>query len=295
MHFTLSSLVILAAAVWTVTAQPEHISLNPPRSVAKPIDWASLAPATGPVTNAKRFAQGLPPLKPRGRKHHRGSTYNNIENAALKRATRAASAPRSDTSPIPPVQQKCNILVKTADATLGYLAPSLNIFGEYGQFQGAQAGSLEVSISYVPGSEASVDMVPTNGPTKAYPFMGGAIGYSSPNSDFNPGTRGYAYVAATPQSPSGSPPISGDNSFAIATGMSSDYESAIWIYDPSTFEIRAQWVNTDGSKPTTYVLFANDGNDALVLTGDPNTLNNSFGTSYPGVTLTCVPPVFLPA
>ena len=78
-------------------------------------------------------------------------------------------------------RQSCNILAKTADTTLGYLTPNLNGFGEYGLFQAGQADALEVSITYVPGSDASVDLVPTNGPTAAYPYVGAGEHEFSPN------------------------------------------------------------------------------------------------------------------
>ncbi|KEP51915.1 hypothetical protein V565_053490 [Rhizoctonia solani 123E] len=294
MRFSFSSLAILAAAVGSVAANAaEYPSINPPLSSVRHVDFASLPPAAEPATNAKRFSQGLPPMRPRSRKHNR-NIYHDIEEGSLKRATRAASAPRAEISPIPPVQRSCNILAKAADTTLGYLAPRLNIFGQYGVFQAGQAGALEVSISYVPGSDASVDLVPTNGPTKAYPYMGAAVGYASESGNLGPGTQSHAYVAATRQTPPRSPPVSGDNSVSVATGIPADYESAIWVYDPLTSKIRAQWVNTDGSTPVTHLLYSNDGSDALILTGDPDTLNSAFGSNYPEITLTCVPPAAQP-
>ncbi|KAJ7859861.1 hypothetical protein B0H14DRAFT_2577028 [Mycena olivaceomarginata] len=61
---------------------------------------------------------------------------------------------------------------------------------------------------------------------------------------------------------------SGDNnSFSAATGIPETIESAIWSYDPATQAITAQWINTDGSAPATHIVYANDFNQALVLTG----------------------------
>ncbi|CAE6521875.1 unnamed protein product, partial [Rhizoctonia solani] len=204
-----------------------------------------------------------------------------------RRATRVASAPRADTSPVPSIQTK--------DTTLGYLVPQLNAFGQYGRFQASQAGSLQLLVSYVPGSDAPVNIIPINGPTKAYPYVGAAIGITSFSNDFDPGSPNYAYIVATKQTPAGSRAVFGDSSSSAATGIFMDYESAIWLYDPATNQLRPQWFNTDGSTPTTYLLYAQDDNGALMITGDPQAVNMAFGTNYPQITFTCVPVVSMPA
>ncbi|CCO29681.1 hypothetical protein RSOLAG1IB_06493 [Rhizoctonia solani AG-1 IB] len=101
----------------------------------------------------------------------------------------------------------------------------------------------------------------------------------------------YFYITGTTQTPHGSPPVEGDNnSFGDATGIPKAAESAIWTYDPVTNYLSPQWVNTDGSTPTNYLIYANDFNNAFVVTGDPVVFRETFGTPYPGVTFTCVPP-----
>ncbi|CAE6477399.1 unnamed protein product [Rhizoctonia solani] len=273
MRFGIPSFLTLAVVASAAAQSTERFpSINPPLSVVRNVDFASLPAAPEPATNAERFAQGLPPIRPR--------------NLHLKQGTRAASAPRAETSPVPAVEQKCNVVARTKDTTLGYLVPQLNAFGQYGRFQASQAGSLQLSVLYVPGSDAPVDLYPVNGPTKAYPYVGGAMGIASDSDDLSPGSSNYAYVVATRQTPPGSPAVAGDNSSAASTGIPADFESAIWIYNPTTNQFRPQWVNADGSTPTTY---HQDGNDALILTGDPEAVNNAFGTSYPQITLTCVP------
>ncbi|KAG9108579.1 hypothetical protein FRC07_008429 [Ceratobasidium sp. 392] len=286
MRFALASFVAVATAALAF-AQPHTRQLKSinPDIVPAPVDWANLPPAA-PVeagTNAKRFAKGLPPLAPRTRRRHpqRGAPH--------RLGTRVQAAPRAQTSPTPPENQKCNILVKTGDATLGYITPSFNTFGEYGTFQPGPAGALEISFSYSPDSPSQLDFLATNGPSSTYPYMGAVMGYASDSDNFSQGSYNYAYVAGTQQTPSGSPPVVGDSSFGTATGIPGDYESAIWTYDPATQAISAQWINTDGSAPGTHLLYANDGNDAILLTGDPATLNETFGTDYPEVTFACVP------
>lgn len=290
MRFGISSLITFAIAAHAAATQSTGAirSINPPLSVVRNVDFASLPPAPESATNAKRFAQGLPPMRPRSRKHRAGSQR---DVAYHKQGTRVGSAPRSEASPSLPVQQKCNMLAKAGSGTIGYLSRQLNIFGEYGTFQPNQDGALEISFTYTPGSAAPLDMRPDNGVTQAFPYVGGVISAPSDlgSNNFGPGTDHYAYIAATKQTPSGSPPVSGDNSYATATGTPSSYESRIWLFDPVTNAIRVQWVNDDGTTPTTYMLYANDGSDALIITGDPDTLNRNFETNYPQVTFTCVP------
>jgi hypothetical protein len=74
MHFSTSSLVTLAIAVSSVGAQ--YAAVNPPASEVKDVDWSALPPVSNDVsTNAKRFAQGLPPINPVKRGPHRGGPH----------------------------------------------------------------------------------------------------------------------------------------------------------------------------------------------------------------------------
>ncbi|CAE6533217.1 unnamed protein product, partial [Rhizoctonia solani] len=269
-----------AFAVVVLADSAKHRSINPPLSSVRHVDFASL-PAAEPATNGERLAQGLPLMRPRSRKSHRAGAYHDDDKASLKRATRAASAPNAARSTLPPVQKSCNVLAKAGGTTIGFLRRDLNMFGEYGLFQTGQADALEVSFSYLIGSTLSFNLRPTNGVTQAFPYVGGAISAPSDNNDFGPGKDHYAYLVATTQTPPRSPPVAGDNSYSMTTGTSSVYESEIWTYDPVTTQIRPQWVNADGWAPTTYLLYANDGSDAVLITGDPATLNRNFETSYP--------------
>ncbi|CAE6450408.1 unnamed protein product [Rhizoctonia solani] len=177
------------------------------------------------------------------------------------------------------------ILVKSATTTYGYLYKSFNDIGEYGQFQPNQADALVVSLSYVVGSSASVDMTATNGRSAAYPYVGafssfGNLGSSS--NDLSPGSSNFGFVGATKQTPAGSPPVVGDTAFSEATGMPADYESAIWIYDPLTNVINAQWINTDGSAPETYLVYTRDADaDLILMTGDPVAMRRDYAGDYP--------------
>ncbi|KAG9075911.1 hypothetical protein FRC06_009816, partial [Ceratobasidium sp. 370] len=190
--------------------------------------------------------------------------------------------------------QQCNILVRSASQTFGYIAPELNEFGEYGLFVANPASALRVSFLYRPDSPSQIDFTAVNGQAPAFPFVGGVVGFASTSDNFGPGSYNYAYVAGTRQIPPG-PAILADSTFGTATGVPTDSESAIWVYNPNTQAITAQWINTDGSAPATSFVYANDFNQALLLTGDANTLRNTFGAPYPDVTFTCVPPAVTPA
>ncbi|KAF8603692.1 hypothetical protein BDV93DRAFT_606673 [Ceratobasidium sp. AG-I] len=289
MRFALTSFVTLGAAALAV-AQPSRraVAFNPPASVIRPIEDAPATPAE-PLTNAKRFALNMPPARP---KAHRRRPHG----VAPRGGSRVASAPRAATSPLPPVSLKCNIRATGTDGTdFGFISPVWNGFGEYGQFQKEQDGALELSGSYSPDSPNQLNFAATNGPSATYPWFGAIDGFASTTDDFGPGSYNYAYLGGTTQSPAGSTPFAdGDNSFSAATGIPETIQSAVWSYDSKTQAITAQWINTDGSAPATHIIYANDDNKALALTGDVGAFQDTFGVPYPEVTFTCVPPTSAP-
>lgn len=291
MRFALTSFVALSTAALAV-AQPSRrgplISFNPPDVATVAIPGTPGAPVE-PLTNAKRFALNMPPARP---KAHRRRPHG----VAPRGGSRVASAPRAVTSPLPPVSTKCNVRATSTDGIdFGFISPVWNGFGEYGQFQTAQDGALEVSFSYSPDSPSQIDMIATNGPSATYPFFGAIDGFASESDDFSPGSYNYAYLGGTTQSPAGSVPFAdGDSSFSAATGIPESIQSAVWSYDPKTQAITAQWINTDGSAPATHIVFANDDNKALAITGDVGAFRDTFAAPYPELLFTCVPSASAP-
>jgi len=292
MRFALASFASVAAATLAL-AQPHpraELRINPPRNTVQGVtDWGNLPPAAHkPNTNAKRFAMKLPPLSPR--------THHPQRAAPHRLGSRVQAAPRAQTSPLPPVNQKCFILVKSATQTFGYLSSTFNDYGEYGLVLSDPSGlALQVAFSYSPDSPSQLDLTAVNGQAPSFPFLGGVIGFASTSDNFGIGSYNYAYVAGTGQTPPGSRPVFQDSTFGTATGVPTDSESAIWVYNPTTQAITAQWINTDGSAPATSFVYANDFNKALLMTGDANKLRSTFGASYPDVTLTCVPVAVAPS
>jgi hypothetical protein len=92
MRFSVASLVTVAAASLAL-AQPTtraKFSLNPPPSVLEGFPgWdAAPAPEPAPLTNAKRFALNLPPLKPKTRRH----PFNGVHHLGMSRQSVNLSA-----------------------------------------------------------------------------------------------------------------------------------------------------------------------------------------------------------
>lgn len=289
MRFALTSFVALSTAALAV-AQPSRRAapnFNPIHVDLTAIPGTPGAPAE-PLTNAKRFAMNLPPARP---KAHRRRPHG----VAPRGGSRVASAPRAATSPLPPVSAKCNIRATGTDGKdFGFISPVWNGFGEYGQFQTSPDSALEVSFSYSPDSPSQIDMIATNGPSATYPFFGAIDGFASTDDNFGPGNYNYAYLGGTTQAPAGVPFTEGDSAFSAATGIPEDIQTAIWSYDPKTQAITAQWINTDGSAPATHIVFANDSNEALALTGDVGAFQDTFAAPYPEVLFTCVPSASAP-
>lgn len=302
MRFNISSLVTLLVAAGFVAAQPaKPHSVNPPSNQNARVDLTALPPVdVTPVTNAKRFAQGLPPLNPVKRHPHRGGPHR--DGGYRHGGTRVEFAPRSETSSTPSANVKCNVLVKAGDSTLGYISPVFNDYGEYGTFQSEHAGSLEVSFSNSGSASGPVDFIITNNAEtiNSFPYLSGALGFMSDGDDLGPGNPNYLVVTGNSGSTgSGATPSSSTaNSYVTRTGQSANSETAIWTYDPATQDIRVVWTNTDGgSVPTKLIYFvdtdpADDNANTLIATGDVSAFRDTFGCTdtCPEITFTCVPP-----
>ncbi|KIO30742.1 hypothetical protein M407DRAFT_20269 [Tulasnella calospora MUT 4182] len=255
----ISSLFFLATVAVVAV---DGIPIDPPTDGFKldsitPSD--SARPIVGRMTNAKRLAMGLPPLKPK----------------ALRRGTRAASARRSATSMLPPILHKCNILVKNAvdGSSFGYLAPAPGGINDYyGVFQQSQAGSLEVSFYTSPDdpSPSELDFFAENAPDPSSPYFGAHMFFGIGGRELSAENGSLAGIGGdATQTQPGSP-------------ATDEWESAIWKYNPITQDITAQWINSDGSSPPTNLVYWGDF-EIIGLTGNIS--------DYQSITFTCVPPL----
>ncbi|CAE6399567.1 unnamed protein product [Rhizoctonia solani] len=305
MHCSILSFVTLLVVASTAAAQPTKrlISINPPQNLR--VNLTALPPVeVAPKTNAKRFAQGLPPLSPVKRHPHRGGPHRDGGNP--HKGTRVAFAPRAEVSAAARTKVKCNILVKpTSGSTLGYISPIFNDFGEYGPLQTSQAGALEIAFSNTASSGlvyGPADFLTTNNvdTINSFPYLSAALGFMSDGDDLGPGNANYLVITGNSGSTgSGSTPSkSTGNSYVTRTGQSANSETAIWTYDPTTQDIRVVWANTNGGSAPTKLVYihdtetAGDDGNTLAAAGDLDAFRSSLSCTdtCPEVTFTCVPP-----
>jgi hypothetical protein len=123
-----------------------------------------------------------------------------------------------------------------------------------------------------------------NSPSAKYPYIGGIRGMITTDENLGAGSSNYVYLGGTVFTPAGAPPMLAANSVTYATGFSEEIESSIWSIDPGGV-LGAQWVNTDLSRPATYILLSQG---ALILTGDKNAFTGVFGPAME-VKLTYIP------
>ncbi|KAG8777253.1 hypothetical protein FRC12_000477 [Ceratobasidium sp. 428] len=286
--FVAAAVAAIAFAQPTVRTTTKHINPTPEEIAAARRDNQLGSARAEPNTNAKRFAKHLPPLAPKD--HRRGPLH-----AAPTRPTRTRvrSAPRAQTSPRPPVNQQCNILVTGANGdTYGFLTAEWNIFGEYYNYQPNQnASALLVTFSYLPGDTSSpLNFYAPNSPNVTlYPYFAGILGFASDSSNLGPGSYNYAYIGGADEIVPFGPSVLVPNSFGEFTGIPENVETAIWLYDPDTQAITAQWVNDDLSTPATVITDLPELG-VIALTGDRAAFQDTFGTPVNQIFFTCVPP-----
>ncbi|KAF8144382.1 hypothetical protein K438DRAFT_1992843 [Mycena galopus ATCC 62051] len=271
--FASSSTLIVSASALTATRTRSR-PLNPPLYQAHAIaERRAAAPQAGEyMTNAKRFSLGLPPRKPCS-------------------SRRSYLVKRSGT---PPVTVQGNILVTETDTSsvLGYLTSSFNDFGEYGYIQSSQSGAMTVSFQYELANPdpSEISITVTNPTVAAYSLLGAVVGYSSYSDDIGLGNSNYQTIAGTIPTAPGSMPQDLDNSYDASTDEDSDIESAIWNFNPATLSLKPQWINTDGSSPTTSIIYVSGEYPMLALTGDPDMFYNDYGVGT-NVAFTFVPKI----
>ena len=136
-------------------------------------------------------------------------------------------------------------------------------------------------VSYV-DSSSPFDFTLLNPGDTTFPLLGATLGTSSLGTDFTSANGNYAWVVDTDPTPQNSPAQLVGSGYNEEFGSSQSSESAIWSISPTTGELTAQWVNTDGSEQEAFIKIS--GNNLLFITGSLS------GSSIPGtqVTLTFV-------
>ncbi|PPQ95377.1 hypothetical protein CVT26_008222 [Gymnopilus dilepis] len=224
------------------------------------------------MTNAKRFAAGLPPLPPRRK--------------PLGQRTKTARSASAST--IPGTQANIEVLDTSTGQSLGYFSSAYNSFGEatlatnlnpratQGDEEETQpsTGSSSRLVIITPQNGGPSNVQTVNGPDAAFPFLGGIKGFTSPDNLIDPATDDYGYIGGVQETFPGSSPVLAGNSFTAATGLPVPVESAIWYHDTVTGALTAQWVNPDGSLPTTYLGYIQG---FLIFTGNQTAFAETYG------------------
>jgi len=242
----------------------EGSSFNPMNVDVAPLHHA----AAVPETNARRMARGLAPNRPRFRR----KTSRNVA---------ARAVPSSGPSPC----QTITGILSVGGGETGYVSRTANTFGEYGLTADASE-ALTVQYQNCAGTGGPVNLVSLNG-LSDYPYVGGITGFADTNSNLDPGSFNYAYIGGiATDTPPDSAALTESNAFSAASNIPETVETAIWQVDPASGAVTAQWVNTDGSTPTTYIVYV-ASSQAYALTGDINAFVANFGLA-PTVSFTFV-------
>lgn len=187
MRTSLASLIaVLATASSLVAGNPtstSRIPLNPDPSVltSRSNVVGARAPRpqpAAPITNAKRLARGLPLNKP----------YRRSDSPNARHAKRSALPPVSSVLLLASCSISTywsfmytritgNILVTSLDkqTVFGFIAPTFNVFGEYGLFVDSQTAALQVSFSYQADDPSALSIKALNGPDATSPYFGGGM------------------------------------------------------------------------------------------------------------------------
>ncbi|CAK5270805.1 unnamed protein product [Mycena citricolor] len=178
-------------------------------------DMAAYNRAFEPVTNAKRMARGLPPLKPRRRGAHTARDA-------------ASSTPAQLT-------QRCNIAVTslTTGNSLGFMnrQTANYIFYDFLSATQTAADTMIVSFGYTPGQVSRGLDLRVENPATAFMNYFGAIAYQGQSASIAAG----AQVAPATQS--------------------SGFESAVWTYEPASGNIGALWYDPASGTTIDYGIY----------------------------------------
>ncbi|KIO29644.1 hypothetical protein M407DRAFT_242524 [Tulasnella calospora MUT 4182] len=285
--FSLFSLVALATTGVFATPVPECLSelcgsIPLFDSSPSPVDFAaSITKVETPtrslperdveqLTNAERFVRGLPPKRPKL-----------LQGSSLR---------RTQPSPVPLTTYRGMVRIDKEDGTgtLGYLSAHPFSGAQY-RYQPDINDAAIVTFKFDPAQtlgSASEFMTENSDIQASFPNLGLVQGRDDTDSNIAAGSFHYLYIAGTtPTSPDATPQAV-PNSYTAVTGTARTAESEVWTFNSDTNALTLQWVNTDGSKPTT-ILFTQS--TALYASADPHAFNARYPASIIRVTYTFVP------
>ncbi|KZT18639.1 hypothetical protein NEOLEDRAFT_127500 [Neolentinus lepideus HHB14362 ss-1] len=217
----------------------------------------------GRETNSQRIARGLPPLPAKFGKVLPGrDQFYKPTPAFVKRSAASASASPS-ASPSASALTYIGRIRATSDdgLPLGYVKSSLGL-------DSTPDDDLWVRVN-ANWAGGPTDLIGLNfriGPS----FIGARASGAGHLARRSPATLDLMPVRQT--LPGGLPALSADNT----------YGSAIWTVDLETKELRAKWINFDGSIPSTIIAYDQD-RKTFFLTGDIEAYNEHHNASACGV------------
>eukprot|EP00877_Chromochloris_zofingiensis_P003941 jgi/Chrzof1/13548/Cz08g01190.t1 len=151
-------------------------------------------------------------------------------------------------------------------APIGYVAHQLDGQGSYY----VTTDTTQALVVTIPACTSNFSISALNAPSPQFPFLGGIQGDTDPNiilGNLAEGSSASTYVGGTVETLVGSRPSEGGNTyndiFPAPPNPARTIESGIWS---NAAFLTPQWINTDGSKPATYIVYTEF--DSLVLTGD---------------------------
>ncbi|KAF8343116.1 uncharacterized protein EI90DRAFT_3115604 [Cantharellus anzutake] len=206
------------------------------------------------LTNAQRFACGLPPLPPK---------------RLWVSPTRRDPVPSS-------VNYRAAIQVIRQDdgALLGYISRTSQ-GRERHKYVEDVTDALIVGFTLTAGatSATGIDLITENSDIPNYVYLGLVQGSDDTDSVLQSGSYQYVYLANTNPTPANSPPQTVGNSYTQATGVSRTSESAVWSVNVVALSLVPIWTNPDGISATTE-LFAQSKN--LYAGGDSAQYNSRY-------------------
>ena len=147
----------------------------------------------------------------------------------------------------------------TDNKLLGFIAPTF-YFEVYGYVTNDISQSLKITFPYDITTPFSITTM--NGPNATFPFFGAIVRATSDSDNIGTNTSNYYFIGITAETSPNTSHINGSNSYTAKTTLIKAIESAIWSISSSKI-LTAQWINTDCSKPTTYIIYIVKNNSCL--------------------------------
>lgn len=173
------------------------------------------------------------------------------------------------------------IEIKNGSTSLGYLVNDPAYWTPEITSDSTSAFIVDFTLNGTSGSQ--VNLLPDS-PSQGFPDFGLTQGRDSTDSNIGSGNFNYLYIEGTNATDPGATPQVVGNYFNTNNSLDHTSESAVWDIDitGATGTLAPQWINTDGSSPTT-VTFVQSNH--IYAGGDASAFNGRFPAGVTSVTL----------